>query len=271
MEKHELLTLDKYLDDIATDIENDYFPLSIVTPSELAGMSKEDERKCRIYGANLIQQLGILLRLPQDTISVGMTIFHRFYYKKTFMRCDWSIAALSSLFIATKIEEQPRKLRDVVITFDYVKKIIAGHERPIPVLVFGTTDFTLLLKDTVNGERYIMKVLGFTLKVDTPYKYLCEYTKVLQGTNRLRQKAWNYLNDAYKTVAVVWFPPNMLAATSIYMAAHSLNYGLPDWEWYKVFGVSDLRIIQVIGSEILKVYDTEIPNEKFVKEVSSNK
>ena len=114
-----------------------------------------------------------------------------------------------------------------------------------------------------------MKVLGFSLNVDLPYKYLWEYIRILQGTNRLRQKAWNYINDAYRTVAVVCFPPNQIAVTAIEMAARNLNYGLPDWAWYKVFGVKDYKIIQAIGSEILKAYDTEVPDEDFVKEVSS--
>ena len=119
-------------------------------------------------------------------------------------------------------------MRDVVITFDYAKKILSNHERPIPVMIYGSTNFTSLNKDAVNAEKYIMKVLGFSLKVDTAYKYLCEYIKVLQATNRVRQKAWSYLNDAYKTVVVVCFPPNAVAVAVIYMAARSLNYGLPD-------------------------------------------
>ncbi|CAI2378940.1 unnamed protein product [Moneuplotes crassus] len=269
MEINEALTLDKYLDHVATDLDNQYFPLSVVSPSELAGMSKEDERKCRLYGATLIQQLGILLRLPQDTISVGCSIFHRFYYKKTFMKCDCSIAACAALFIATKVEEQPRKLRDVVITFDYVKKILSGHERPIPVMLYGSSSFTSLNKDAVSAEKYMMKVLGFSLKIDTAYKYLCEYIRILQGTGRLRQKAWNYINDAYKTVAVVCFPPNAVAVTAIYIAASNLNYGLPDCEWYKVFGVHDIRIIKVIGSEILQLYEADIPDHIFAKRVAS--
>ncbi len=91
----------------------------------------------------------------------------------------------------------------MVITFDYAKKIISGHERPIPVMIYGSSSFTSLNKDAVSAEKYMMKTLGFSLNIDTAYKYLCEYIKILQGTNILRQKAWNYINDAYKAVAVV--------------------------------------------------------------------
>jgi len=245
------------------------FTLATKSPSEFAGMSKEDERKCRLFGTNLIQQSGILLKLPQSVISVAWVIFHRFYYNKTFMKCDWSIAALASLFISTKIEEQPRKLRDTVSTFDYVKKILRGHERPIPVLVFGSMNFTSLKKDAINAERYIMKSLGFILNIELPYSYLCEYIKILQGTNRLRQKAWNYVNDAHKTIVVIWFPPNQVAVTAIEMAARDLNYELPECEWYKAFGVNDYKIIQIIGSEILRLNEIEMPEESYIKAWSS--
>jgi cyclin L len=268
MEVKPELTLDNYLDDVATNIDNPYFPMAIKTPSELLGMSKEDERNWRLFGATWIQIWGILLKLPQPTIAAGCAIFQRFYYKKPFMKCDCWIAALSSLFIATKIEEQPRKLRDTVSTFDYAKKILNKTPRPIPVLEFGSMEFTSLKKDTINGERYIMKVLGFQLDIVTPYKFLWEYIEILHGTNRLRQKAWNYVNDAFKTIVVVWFPPNQVAVTAIEMASRSLNYELPDCEWYKIFGVKDYKIIQIIGSEILQLYEMELPTEDYVKKCS---
>ena len=124
MENSRALTVENYLEDVSTNVENIYIPLAIKTPSELSGMSKEDERKLRLYGVSLIQHTGILLKLSQSAISWAANIFHRFYYKKNFMKWDCGIAALSALFLATKIEEQPRKLRDTVSTFDYAKKII---------------------------------------------------------------------------------------------------------------------------------------------------
>lgn len=233
MEASSIITIESYLEFVATNENNPYIPLLTTTPSEFAGLSKENERKWRLYGTILIQELGILLKLSQSTIACASIIFHRFYYKKTFMKCDCSIAALASLFIATKTEEQPRKLRDTISTFDYVKKMMKNFPRPIPVLNLGSMNFTSLKKDAINAERYIMKALGFSISFDLPYKYLWEYIKLLQGTNRLRQKAWNYINDALKTVAIVCFPPSYIAVASIEMAARSLNYGLPDCEWYK--------------------------------------
>ena len=59
---------------------------------------------------------------------------HRFYYRKSFIRCEVLTVATASLFLAAKIEENPRKIKDVVSVFDYVYKMKKGIERPIPVI-----------------------------------------------------------------------------------------------------------------------------------------
>jgi len=48
------------------------------TPSVLDGMSPDQEREYRTKGANFILQVGIMLKLPQITISTGCIFFNRF-------------------------------------------------------------------------------------------------------------------------------------------------------------------------------------------------
>lgn len=61
--------------------------------------------------------------------------------------------------------------------------------------------------------------------------------KLLKGNKKLAQKAWNYINDAYKTTSVINFPPNVIATSALYMAIQVLDFPLPDLEWWKIFGV----------------------------------
>ena len=42
----------------------------------------------RIYGCELIQQMGILLRMPQVAVSTAQVMFHRFYAKRAFYKFD---------------------------------------------------------------------------------------------------------------------------------------------------------------------------------------
>ena len=48
------------------------------TPSVVDGMTHEDERDIRTKGVNFIMQVGMMLKLPQLTLSTAAVFFHRF-------------------------------------------------------------------------------------------------------------------------------------------------------------------------------------------------
>jgi protein BUR2 len=48
------------------------------TPSVLDGMSVEEEKERRAKGINFILQVGVMLKLPQVTISTAAVYFNRF-------------------------------------------------------------------------------------------------------------------------------------------------------------------------------------------------
>jgi len=48
------------------------------SPSVQDGMSLADERERRSKGVNFIQQVGMMLKMPQITISTAAVFFHRF-------------------------------------------------------------------------------------------------------------------------------------------------------------------------------------------------
>ncbi|KAG5549325.1 hypothetical protein RHGRI_014617 [Rhododendron griersonianum] len=56
------------------------------SPSRKDGIDETTETTLRIYGCDLIQESGILLRLPQAVMATGQVLFHRFYCKKSFVR-----------------------------------------------------------------------------------------------------------------------------------------------------------------------------------------
>ena len=43
------------------------------------------------------------------------------------MRCDLVTVSTTALFIAAKVEENPRKVKDVISVVDYVHKIKKSH------------------------------------------------------------------------------------------------------------------------------------------------
>lgn len=42
----------------------------------------------RVFGCELIQQMGILLRMPQVVTSTAQVMFHRFYAKRSLYKFD---------------------------------------------------------------------------------------------------------------------------------------------------------------------------------------
>jgi hypothetical protein len=96
--------------------------------------------------------------------------------------------ATASLFLAGKVEENPRKLKDVVSVFDYVQKMKKRMKRPIPVIDINSFDFTDLKSEIVDAERFILKELGFSvykISSNNVHKYIHYYVKYLNGNKAL--------------------------------------------------------------------------------------
>jgi protein BUR2 len=53
------------------------------SPSILDGLDPAEERCRRAKGVNFILQVGMLLKIPQLTLSVASVFFHRFYMRRS--------------------------------------------------------------------------------------------------------------------------------------------------------------------------------------------
>lgn len=112
---------------IIISLENCLLPESKLnqTPSQNDGLSRETETDLRILGCELIQTAGILLKLPQVAMATGQVLLQRFYYSKSFVQYSMEITAMSCICLASKIEEEPRRIRDVINVFNHIKQVRA--------------------------------------------------------------------------------------------------------------------------------------------------
>uniref|UniRef100_A0A6I8P723 Cyclin L1 n=1 Tax=Ornithorhynchus anatinus TaxID=9258 RepID=A0A6I8P723_ORNAN len=93
------------------------------TPSVQDGLDLPSETDLRILGCELIQAAGILLRLPQVAMATGQVLFHRFFYSKSFVKHSFEIVAMACVNLASKIEEAPRRIRDVINVFHHLRQL----------------------------------------------------------------------------------------------------------------------------------------------------
>lgn len=229
------------------------------TPSRIHGLDSRAEKDLRMIGCELIQTSGILLRLPQVAMATGQILFQRFYYSKSFIRYDMEVIAISCIFVASKIEENPRMMRDVLNVFHHMKQI--RNQKIIEPLNLDQS-YMALNERVMNAECLILKVLGFCVHVKHPHKLILMYLQVLgfEKNQKFMQCAWNYMNDSLRTDIFVRHQPETIACGCIYLAARTTNTPLPNNPpWYEIFKVNKDDIIDICY-RISELYHRAKPN-----------
>ncbi|XP_031279808.1 cyclin-L1-1 [Pistacia vera] len=214
------------------------------SPSRKDGIDEATETTLRIYGCDLIQESGILLKLPQAVMATAQVVFHRFYCKKSFARFDVKIVAASSVWLASKLEESPRKARQVIIVFHRMECRREGL--PIEHLDIFSKKFSELKVELSRTERHILKEMGFVCHVEHPHKFISNYLATLETPPDLRQDAWNLANDSLRTTLCVRFKSEVVACGVVYAAARRFHVPLPENPpWWKAFDAEKSGIDEV--------------------------
>uniref|UniRef100_A0A8C2UZA5 Cyclin-L1 n=1 Tax=Chinchilla lanigera TaxID=34839 RepID=A0A8C2UZA5_CHILA len=242
-----------------------------LTPSMEDGLDLSSETDLRILGCELIQAAGILLRLPQVAMATGQVLFHRFFYSQSFVKHSFEIVAMACITLAFKIEEAPRRIRDVINAFHHLHQL-RGKRTPSPLIL--DQNYTNTKRQVIRAERRVLKELGFCVHVKHPHKIIVVYLQVLEceRNQTLVQTAWNYMNDSLRTNVCVRFQPETVACACIYLAARALQIPLPTRpHWFLLFGATEEEI-QEICMETLRLYTRKKPNyELLEKEVEKRK
>lgn len=216
-----------------------------LTPSQADGLDRETEIDLRILGCELIQTAGILLKLPQVAMATGQVLFQRFFYSKSFVRHSMEATAMSCVCLASKIEEAPRRIRDVINVFHHIKQV-RGQKPLIPMIL--DQHYINLKSQVIKAERRVLKELGFCVHVKHPHKLIVMYLKYLEleKHHNMMQMAWNFMNDSFRTDVFVRYQPETIACACIYLTARKQNIPLPaNPGWFLIFRVSEEDMLDV--------------------------
>ncbi|XP_053842465.1 cyclin-L1 isoform X2 [Vidua macroura] len=268
-----ILIGDRLYSEVSLTIDHSLIPEERLspTPSMQDGLDLQCETDLRILGCELIQAAGILLRLPQVAMATGQVLFHRFFYSKSFVKHSFEIVAMACINLASKIEEAPRRIRDVINVFHHLRQLRAKRT-PSPLIL--DQNYINTKNQVIKAERRVLKELGFCVHVKHPHKIIVMYLQVLEceRNQTLVQTAWNYMNDSLRTNVFVRFQPETIACACIYLAARALQIPLPTRpHWFLLFGTTEEEI-QEICLTTLKLYTRKKPNYEFLdKEVEKRK
>lgn len=232
------------------------------TPSFLDGITVEKEQRYRREGARFIINVGTKMGLRYDTMATGVVYFHRFYMFHSFKTFPRFITACCCLFLAGKVEETPKKCKDIIKTarsFLTEKQYLSFGEDP--------------KEEVMTMERILLQTIKFDLQVSHPYGFLLKYAKCLKGDKgklqKMVQMAWTFINDSLCTTLCLQWEPEVVAIALIYLAGKLSKFEVSDWvgrtsrhsRWWEVY-VEDISVelLEDICHQVLDLYSTPIPN-----------
>ena len=150
----------------------------------------------------------------------------------------------TSLFLATKVEENCRKMKELVIACCRV-----AQKDPHKLVDEQDKEYWRWRDVILLNEDVMLEAICFDLSLEPPYKTLFEHL-ILFGegnNNKLRNAAWAFVNDSYLTMLCLLFPSRTIATSALYAAAKYCGVTFPDDSqgrpWWDILGVrvEDIR------------------------------
>jgi hypothetical protein len=97
-------------------------------------------------------------------VATAHTFFHRFFARQSFQKHDRFVSATACVFLAGKVEETPKKIKDVVI--ESHKAQSSKPTGPDP----DSAEFHKLKEEILVCERVLLQTLDFDLTVEHAYR-----------------------------------------------------------------------------------------------------
>ncbi|XP_072175687.1 cyclin-Q-like [Diadema setosum] len=210
-----------------------------------------------------MMEAGIKLHLESVTLASACSIYHRFFAECRLSDYDPFLIGATAIYLATKVEEQHIKLRDIV---NVCYRILHKDGTPLEV----GKHYWELRDSIVNCELLLIRMLKYNPKVgDLPHKYLVHYLKSMADwfdpatwtQTPVCRTAWAMLRDSYHGDIGLRTKPQHMAVAVLYFSLQCYGLEVPlnteaKVPWWKAFSDDiDEDIIQGIITELMELYD----------------
>lgn len=226
------------------------------TPSIKCGFDKDRELSYRQQAANFIQDMGQKLKVNQLCINTAIVYMHRFYMFHSFTQFHRNSVAAASLFLAAKVEEQPRRLEHII----QVAQMCLCRDRQQP-LDTKSERYSQEVCDLIFNENVLLQTLGFDVAVDHPHTHIVRCCDMVRANKDLARTSYFMAsNSLHLTTMCVQYKPTLVACFCIHLACKWSNWQIPksnegkDWFWY-VDKTVTLEHLEQLTSEFLQVID----------------
>ncbi|KAM4843916.1 cyclin-Q-like [Thomomys bottae] len=236
--------------------------------SDTSGGAALSEPRVHFRMTRFIMEAGVKLAMRSIPIATACTIYHKFFHEISLEAYDPYLVAMSSIYLAGKVEEQHLRIRDII-------NVSNSYFHPGSEPLELDSRFWELRDSVVQCELLVLRALRFQVSFQHPHKYLLHYLMALKHwLNRYSWHrtpvaivAWALLRDSYHGGLCLRFQPQHLAVAVLYLALQVYGVEVPAEEeaekpWWQVFSEDITKpIIDNIVSDLIQIYamDTEIP------------
>ncbi|XP_047453259.1 cyclin-T1 isoform X3 [Mugil cephalus] len=225
------------------------------SPSRRAGLDPDKELSYRQQAANLLQDMGQRLNVSQLTINTAIVYMHRFYMVQSFTRFHRNVIAPAALFLAAKVEEQPRKLEHVI----KVAHACLNPQEPSPDV--RSDAYLQQAQDLVILESIILQTLAFEITIDHPHTHVVKCTQLVRASKDLAQTSYFMAtNSLHLTTFCLQYSPPVVACVCIHLACKWSNWEIPvstdgkHW-WEYVDPTVTLELLDELTHEFLQILE----------------
>ncbi|XP_042037807.1 cyclin-T1-4-like isoform X1 [Salvia splendens] len=194
------------------------------SPSRKDGIDQLHETYLRYSYCSFLQNVGARLHLPQTTIGTAMVLCHRFFVRRSHASHDRFLIATAVLFLASKSEETPCALNDVLKASCEVL-----HKQDFSLLLYMLPIdwFEKYRERMTDAEQLVLTTLNFELNVQHPFESLTSTLQKLGfAQSVLVNMALDFVREGLRSSLWLQFKPHQIAAGAAYLAAKFLNMNL---------------------------------------------
>ncbi|XP_077472317.1 cyclin-T1 isoform X1 [Stigmatopora argus] len=226
-------------------------------PSRRAGLDPDKELSYRQQAANLLQDMGQRLNVSQLTINTAIVYMHRFYMVQSFTRFHRNVISPAALFLAAKVEEQPRKLEHVI----KVAHACLNPQEPSPDI--RSDAYLQQAQDLVILESIILQTLAFEITIDHPHTHVVKCTQLVRvsASKDLAQTSYFMAtNSLHLTTFCLQYSPPVVACVCIHLACKWSKWEIPvstdgkHW-WEYVDPTVTLKLLDELTHEFLQILE----------------
>ncbi|KAG5440289.1 hypothetical protein PCANB_001859 [Pneumocystis canis] len=202
---------------------------SLSASSRSSSLSESKEIQIRFQAYTWIYLVGKYLKFPIRTIGSAMIIYHRFHLFNPISDFSYTDTAAACLFVACKMEDTSKKLKDILIAGYNIK-----HPNG-PDISFESQTIEEQKKRIIGLERMVLETSCFDFRQRHPQPYIIKFARHLKLSKEIAQKAWDISVDSYKTFLPLKFTPHCIALMALVLASILLEQPFEDaYEKFKV-------------------------------------